>query len=355
MSQSEALERIERARRARRGRFYLNDERITLNHGAGGRASSVLIEGLFAELLEMPPLEDAARLVAGGERLAFTTDSYVVDPIFFPGGDIGCLAVHGTLNDLATSGAEPLALSLGVILEEGFPLADLRRVVESAASAARQSGVPIVTGDTKVVPRGKCDRIFLNTTGVGRIVHGHALSLGSARPGDRVLVSGPIADHGVTILAARGDLQLELGTVSDTAPVVAMALALVRELEEVHCLKDPTRGGVATSLNELAAASGVAVAVDEAAIPVRPEVQGACELLGIDPLHVACEGRLLAVVPGPQAERALAIMRGSAEGDGSALIGEILTEPEGMVFLRTRMGATRVLDMLTGSPLPRIC
>lgn len=350
MSEAEALEKIERARRARRGRFYLNEERITLNHGAGGKASSVLVEGLFAEAFAMGVLEDAARLP---DDLVLTTDSYVVDPIFFPGGDIGSLAVHGTLNDLATSGAEPLALSLGVILEEGFPLADLRRIVQSVADACRNENVAIVTGDTKVVPRGKCDRIYLNTTGVGRIRHAHQLSLGAARPGDAVLVSGHIGDHGITVLVARGDLHLDLELVSDSAPVTRLARALVEELDEVHCLKDPTRGGVATSLNEIAAASGVAIALEEAALPIRPPVAGACELLGIDPLHVACEGRLLAVVPSSQAEKALEIARSFEPR--AALIGTVLEKPEGTVFLRTRLGATRVLDMLAGAPLPRIC
>lgn len=350
MSEAEALEKIERARRARRGRFYLNEERITLNHGAGGKASSVLVEGLFAEAFAMGVLEDAARLPDG---LVLTTDSYVVDPIFFPGGDIGSLAVHGTLNDLATSGAEPIALSLGVILEEGFPLQDLRRIVQSAADACRRENVAIVTGDTKVVPRGKCDRIYLNTTGLGRITHSHQLSLANARPGDAVVISGPLGDHGITILVARGDLHLDLELESDSAPVTRLARALVEELEEVHCLKDPTRGGVATSLNEIAAASGVAIALDEGALPIRPPVVGACELLGIDPLHVACEGRLLALVPGAQAERALQIMRSFEPL--AAIIGTVLNQPEGTVFLRTRLGATRVLDMLTGAPLPRIC
>ncbi|GMU51551.1 MAG: hydrogenase expression/formation protein HypE [Candidatus Xenobia bacterium] len=350
MSEAEVREKIERARRARRGKLYLNEERITLNHGAGGKASSVLVEGLFAEALEMEALEDAARL---GDDLVLTTDSYVVDPIFFPGGDIGSLAVHGTLNDLATSGAEPIALSLGVILEEGFSIQDLRRIVQSAAAACRSENVRVVTGDTKVVPRGKCDRIYLNTTGLGRIRHSHRLSLASARPGDAVLVSGPIGDHGITILVARGDLHLDLELASDSAPVTRLARALVEGLEEVHCLKDPTRGGVATSLNEIAAASDVAIALRESALPIRPQVAGACELLGIDPLHVACEGRLLAVVPGALEEKALAVMR--SFDPQAAVVGEVQEKPAGTVFLRTRLGATRVLDMLAGSPLPRIC
>jgi len=354
------LAKIEKVREVRRGKFYLREDKITLSHGSGGKATHNLIEGIFARTFSNPVLdrlEDAATIPLDGTglRLAFTTDSYVVSPIFFPGGDIGQLAVHGTLNDLAMSGAEPLGLSVGMILEEGLPIADLRRIVESMQAAASVAGVPIVTGDTKVVNRGSADKLFINTTGVGLIRRDADLSTFSARPGDKVLVSGPIGDHGIAVMIARESLDIELDVVSDTAALHGLVSALLDAVPDVRCLKDPTRGGLATSLNEIALNSEVAIAIDETAVPVRPAVRGACEILGIDPLTIANEGKLIAVVPSEAAETALAALRAHPLGAEACLIGEVRAEPPGMVFLRTEIGGTRVLDMLVGDPLPRIC
>lgn len=342
------------------------DEVVTLSHGSGGKASRQLIEAVFRSALSNPVLDrldDSAVLSAGDARIAFTTDSYVIDPVFFPGGDIGSVAVNGTINDLATAGAEPIGLSLGVILEEGFPVADLRRIVDSMRAAADAAGVPIVTGDTKVVHRGKADRIFVNTAGVGLVTCDPPPSLSGARPGDVVLLSGPIGDHGVTVLAARGELDLELDTRSDTAALNGLAGAILDSVREsaggetaaVRCLKDPTRGGVATALNEIAAQSQVGITIDETAVPVRPDVRGACEILGIDPLYVANEGRLLVVVAPESAEVVLTAMREHEHGRESRAIGEITAEPQRLVLLRTAIGGTRVVDMLVGDALPRIC
>jgi hydrogenase expression/formation protein HypE len=361
----EVLEKIERVRQHRRHKFYLRDEYVTLSHGSGGKASHNLIEGVFAPAFANPLLDrmdDAATLtfelpIADASlKLAFTTDSYVVSPLFFPGGDIGKLAVHGTVNDLAMSGARPIYLSAGFILEEGFPIADLRRVVESMAAAARAAGVRIVAGDTKVVERGKADGLFINTAGIGLIEGGWELGQSRARPGDRILLSGPIGDHGIAVMLAREALEIESDVLSDTAPLHELVAALLAAAGPgVRCLKDPTRGGVATTLNEIALASEVAIALDEQAIPVRPEVRGACELLGLDPLTIANEGRLLAVVAPEHTESALAALRGHALGRDAAIVGEVRAEPAAMVFLRTDIGGTRVLDMLVGDPLPRIC
>ena len=277
------LERIERARRRK---VTLRDERITMAHGAGGKATQTLVEALFLEAFRNPllePLEDQAVFSVDGRRLAFTTDSFVVSPLFFPGGNIGDLAVNGTVNDLAVSGARPLHLSAGFILEEGFPIADLRRIAASMAAAAAAAGVTIATGDTKVVQRGKGDGCYINTAGVGLIERDVSLGAATVKPGDAVLVSGPIGDHGVTIMLARGELDIASDVSSDTAPLVGLVGALLDATSSVHCLRDATRGGVATILNEVARAAGVAVVVDERAIPVRPEVRGACEILGIDP------------------------------------------------------------------------
>ena len=352
------LERIERVRQAQRGKYYLQDTVVSMAHGSGGKSSQALLEGLVLPALHNPELarlEDCARLQAGGQRLVITTDSYVIDPIFFPGGDIGSLAVHGTLNDLATSGAEPLGLTLAMILEEGFPLDSLRRILQSAGEACRRAGVCIVSGDTKVVGRGKCDQIFLTTTGVGWVRVPHQLSMDSVQPGDCILISGPVGDHGVAIMGARGDLGLELDVLSDSAPVGEMARRLLEEIDSVRCLKDPTRGGVATALNEIAQKSGCAIAVEESQVPVRAEVRGACELLGLDPLYVANEGRLLAVVPEAFAQQALDILQAHEAGSEARIFATALAQPVGTVYLRTSLGGTRVLDMLAGAPLPRIC
>jgi hydrogenase expression/formation protein HypE len=353
--EQQVLERIDRVR-ARKPR--VKEPRITLSHGAGGKATHNLVEAVFLDAFRNPtlePLPDAATLTLGDTRLAFTTDSFVVSPLFFPGGDIGELAVNGTVNDLAMAGARPLWLSCAMILEEGFPTDDLRRVVASMAGAARRAGVQIVTGDTKVVQRGKGDGCYINTAGVGVLERDVALDPASARPGDVVLVSGPIGDHGITVMLARGELDIIADVESDTAPMHELAAALLNAATDTRLLRDATRGGVATVLNEVASASRVAVVLDESAIPVRDEVRGASELLGIDPLYVACEGRLVAVVPPGQADDALAALRAHPEGEGASVIGEVAADPPGLVLLRTGFGGTRIVDMLVGDPLPRIC
>ncbi|HEY2221923.1 hydrogenase expression/formation protein HypE [Actinomycetospora sp.] len=355
-TEEQVLERIERARR-RRPR--VREERITLAHGAGGKATGTLIEAVFLEAFRNPELErlgDAAAVGVGSARLAFTTDSYVVSPLFFPGGNIGDLAVNGTVNDLAVSGARPLHLSAGFILEEGFPVDDLRRIVDTMAAAAAAAGVQIVTGDTKVVQRGKADGCFITTAGVGLLDRPVTLDACAARPGDVVIVSGPIGDHGVTVMLARGDLDVESDLVSDTAPLHALCAGILDAGGDgVRVMRDATRGGVATILNEVAKASGAAVVVDEAAVPVRTEVTGASELLGIDPLYVACEGRLVAVVAADRVDDVLAAMRADPAGAEAAVIGRVADDPPGLVLLRTAFGGTRIVDLLVGDPLPRIC
>ncbi len=290
-----------------------------------------------------------------GRRLAFTTDSFVVSPLFFPGGTIGDLAVNGTVNDLAVSGARPLYLSAGFILEEGFPVEDLRRIVDSMAAAAAAAGVQVVTGDTKVVQRGKADGCYINTAGVGVLERDDTLGAGRARPGDAVLVSGPIGDHGVTIMLARGELDIESDVESDTAPLHELVEALLDATTGVRCLRDATRGGVATILNEVARASNVAIVVEESAVPVRAEVRGASEILGIDPLYVACEGRMVAIVDGAEAGAALDALRSHPLGAEAAVIGRVKEDPPTLVLLKTEFGGTRIVDMLIGDPLPRIC
>jgi hydrogenase expression/formation protein HypE len=357
----DVLKKIERTRAARRRKFYLRDEKITLSHGSGGKATHNLIEGVFAPAFSNPLLDvmdDAATFGVDGSsrRLAFTTDTYVVSPLFFPGGDIGKVAVHGTINDLAMAGAVPLYLSAGFILEEGFPVADLRRIVASMATAAAEAGVAIVTGDTKVVQRGKADGLFINTAGVGVISASWPLGQTQLQPGDKILLSGPVGDHGIAIMLAREALDIETSVQSDTAPLHTLAAVLLDAGGDgVHCLKDPTRGGVATALNEMALGSAVAVALDEQAIPVHAEVRGACEILGLDPLTIANEGKLLAIVAADKAGAVLAAMRAHPLGREAAIIGTVQAEPEGMVFLHTDIGGMRVLDMLVGDPLPRIC
>ena len=358
---SKVLEKIERVRQARRHKFYLRDEHITLSHGSGGKATHNLIEGVFGPAFSNPlldPLDDAAIFVAEGgtQRLAFTTDSYVVSPLFFPGGDIGKLAVHGTINDLAMAGAQPLYLSAGFILEEGFPIADLRRIVDSMATAARKAGISIVTGDTKVVQRGKADGLFINTAGVGIVRTTATLGQNQLQPGDKILLNGPIGDHGTAIMLAREALEIESDIQSDTAALHTLVGSLLDAVgSRVHCLKDPTRGGVATSLNEMVIASEVAIVLDEPTVPVRPEVRGICEILGLDPLTIANEGKLLAVVAPEAADTALGTLRMHPLGRAAAIFGTVQAEPAAMVFLNTDIGGKRVLDMLVGDPLPRIC
>jgi hydrogenase expression/formation protein HypE len=353
--EQQVLDRIERARRRRP---KLSEERITMSHGAGGKATHTLIEAIFLDVFRNPllePLEDAARIPVNGETMALTTDSFVVSPLFFPGGNIGDLAVNGTVNDLAVAGATPLYLSAGFILEEGFPVADLSRIAESMRAAAAVAGVAIVTGDTKVVERGKADGCYINTAGVGTVAAGVNLGVANARPGDKILVSGPIGDHGVTIMLARGELDIEADVESDTAPLAGLVTGLLAEVPGVRALRDATRGGVATILNEIAKAADVGIVVDERAIPVRAQVRGAAELLGIDPLYVACEGRLVAVVDGDQAAQALAVLRAHPLGAQATLIGEVTAESAGLVTIKTTFGGTRIVDLLVGDPLPRIC
>jgi hydrogenase expression/formation protein HypE len=350
---------LDRITEFRRRRPRLRDDVVTLAHGAGGKASAALVDSVFlAAFVDGEPgsLPDAATLtLAGGPRLAFSTDAFVVQPLRFPGGSIGHLAVHGTVNDLAVQGAVPRWLSAAFVIEEGFPIDELRAIVADMADAARGAGVDIVTGDTKVVGRGAADGLFITTAGVGEIPPGRMLDAANVRPGDVVLVSGTIADHGMAVMLARGDLAMESDIHSDTAPLGELIGALLAAAPATRWLRDPTRGGVGTVCNELARDTGLAVVLDEADLPVLPAVHGACDLLGIDPLMVANEGKVVAVVAPDQFDDALAAMRAHPAGTAAARIGEIVAEPEGIVALRTTFGGTRIVDMLVGDPLPRIC
>ena len=354
------LDRMERARVVRDEAPRLRDKHVTLSHGSGGKSSHALLEAVILPAFGNALLDgdaDAAVFTSapGGERIAFTTDSYVVSPLFFPGGDIGRLAVHGTINDLAVSGARPLALSVGLILEEGLDMAILRRVVDSMAAAAREAGVPIVTGDTKVVNRGKADQLFINTSGVGVVNAGCTLGIDRVQAGDVVLVSGYVADHGIAVMLAREALELDAAIESDSAPLHGLVKALLAAAPGARVIKDPTRGGVASALNEIASRTRLAISIDEERVPLREAVRGACEILGLDPLQIANEGKLVTIVPREQAAAALAALRAHALGADAAIIGEVLSQPEGMVLIRTGIGGSRVLDMLVGDPLPRIC
>jgi hydrogenase expression/formation protein HypE len=375
-SPSPLFERVERARRRRR---KIKDTHITLAHGSGGRAMHELVEGLFLEYLRNPLLElledqavfevgltngesePGAIAGRGSARLAFTTDSYVVDPIFFPGGDIGRLAINGTVNDIAMSGARPLYLSAGFILEEGFAIEDLKRILESMRAAAAEAGVEVVTGDTKVVQKGSADKIFINTAGIGIIERPLHISATRAQAGDKVILSGTLGDHGTTIMVARGELELETEIESDTAPLGLLVRDMLDEamristIDAVHCMRDPTRGGVATTLNEIALSSEVCIELHEDSIPVREEVKGACEILGLDPLYVANEGKLIAIVSADVADQLVARMRENIYGREACIIGEVKPEPQGIVSLKTGFGGTRIVDMLVGEQLPRIC
>ena len=334
-------------------------DRITLDHGSGGRASHELLETVFLAAFDnevLTSLEDSALLTVGCERLAFTTDSYVVDPIFFPGGTIGDLAVNGTVNDLAMRGASPRYLSTAMIIEEGLAVADLKRIVASMREAAAAAGVRIVAGDTKVVPAGKADRLFINTTGIGVVPDGIDINAHNGRAGDRVIMSGTMADHGITILCQREGLAISGSFTSDSAPLHGLVRTMLETAPgAVHVLRDPTRGGVATTLKELALASRVGIAIQEATLPVRDDVRGACSLLGLDPLYLANEGKLLALVAPDAADRLLDAMRSHPLGRNAALIGELVAEHPGQVVLETAIGSRRRLDMLHGQPLPRIC
>jgi hydrogenase expression/formation protein HypE len=332
---------------------------ITLAHGGGGRLTQMLVEKMFAPAFRneaLGELHDGAILPVDAGRLAFSTDSFVISPRFFPGGDIGSLAVHGTVNDLAMCGAQPLALSVGFVLEEGLPMDELWRIVQSLAEAARVVGAPVVTGDTKVVDRGKGDGIYINTSGIGVIAPGVSISPARARPGDKVIVSGRIAEHGMAIMSVREGLAFETELVSDSAPLNTLVAAVLAAAgERVHVLRDPTRGGVSSALNEIAQAAKVGINLREDAIPLSDSVRGACEILGLDPLYVANEGKAIAVVAPDCADAALAAMRSHPLGADAAVIGEVVADHPRRVVMRSRIGGQRVVDMLSGEQLPRIC
>jgi hydrogenase expression/formation protein HypE len=350
-------------RNSRRQRGKLRGDTITLSHGAGGKAMHDLIEDLFVsgfdnrelDLLEDQARFDLASVTARGDRLALTTDSYVVDPLFFPGGDIGKLAVTGTVNDLAVGGAIPLWLTCGMIIEEGLTVEELRRVVTSMKQAADEAGVRIVTGDTKVVHKGAADKLFINTAGVGVIPKGVEINARRARPGDRIIINGYIGDHGAAIVDARGELAIENSIETDCQPLNGLVQAMLTTCPDIHCLRDATRGGLATVLNEFATDSRVALRIEEQALPVRDEVRGMCEILGLDPLYLANEGKLVAIVPGECADALLAAMQAHPAGTESRIIGEVNASPEATVLMSTLFGGERIVDLLVGEQLPRIC
>jgi len=336
---------------------------ITLAHGSGGKAMRDLIEDVFVGGFDnehLAQLEDQARfdlssLNALGNRLAMTTDSYVVDPLFFPGGDIGKLAVTGTINDLAVGGAKPLYLTCGMIIEEGFPVEDLRRIVASMKATADAAGVAIVTGDTKVVHRGAADKLFINTAGIGVIPEGINITVNRAQPGDIVIINGYVGDHGAAIVDARGEMELENTIETDCQPLNGLVESMLKSCPDIHCMRDATRGGIATVLNEFAESSDVGITLNETALPLRPEVRGMCEILGLDPLYLANEGKLVAVVPADHAEKLLQVMQQHPAGKDSAVVGEVLADHAGRVVLQTSFGGERIVDMLVGEQLPRIC
>lgn len=332
-------------------------DKILLAHGSGGKLAHDLVEKSFIKRLANPlldKLDDSAVFNLSG-RLAFTTDSYVVSPIFFPGGDIGKLAVCGTVNDLAMSGAKPLYLSLAFIIEEGLSLAELEKIIDSVQKAAGEAGVEIITGDTKVVPRGSADRLFINTAGVGLISEGVDIAGDRARPGDKVILNGAIGDHGIAVISQREGLSFATKLKSDCAPLGGLVADMLTASKNIHCLRDPTRGGLATTLNELAKQSKVSIRVEESAVPVREEVLGACEMLGFDPLYVANEGKLVAIVPPGDADKILKAMKKNKYGEESVIIGEVAEENPGRVVMKTVLGGRRIVDMLVGDLLPRIC
>lgn len=332
--------------------------KVDLSHGSGGRASTQLIEALFLKHLGNPQLRqrnDYACIDVPAGRIVMSTDSHVVSPLFFPGGDIGSLAVHGTVNDVAMSGATSLYLSASFILEEGFPMADLERIVISMADAANCAGVRVVCGDTKVVERGKGDGVFINTTGVGVLPEGVDISGDQARPGDIILISGSIGDHGIAILSKRENLQFETTIESDSAALNGLVDDMVNAVPNIHCLRDPTRGGLATTLNELAKQSSVGMQLNEAAIPVKPQVAAVCELLGLDPLYIANEGKLIAICSRDDAKKLLTVMRDHPLGKDAAIIGRVIEDENHLVQMETRFGGARVVDWLAGEQLPRIC
>jgi hydrogenase expression/formation protein HypE len=331
---------------------------IQLDQGSGGRAMHELIEDIFMKTLSNPLLQernDSAVFRVDAGRIAMTTDSYVIDPIFFPGGNIGSLAVHGTVNDLAMRGATPLYLTAGFILEEGLPSEDLQKIVQSMADAAREAGVQVVAGDTKVVPKGKADKLFINTSGIGIVPPGIDIGGQNAKAGDVVLINGTIGDHGMAVLCKREGLAFENEIESDAAALNGLVALMLQTYPGIHVLRDPTRGGVATTLNEIAEQSGVGIGIFEDALPIRDDVAGACEVLGLDPLYVANEGKVLAIVPKEAADSVLSVMKSHPLGQNASRIGKIVSENAGRVFLRTRIGGNRLVDMLRGEQLPRIC
>jgi hydrogenase expression/formation protein HypE len=339
-------------------------DRILLGHGSGGQLTADLIQRLFVPAFGndvLAALEDQATVSLDGKngskspRIAFTTDSFVVRPIFFPGGDIGRLAIHGTVNDLAVGGARPLFLAAAFILEEGLPLADLQRIVASMRAACDEAGVVLVTGDTKVVDRGKGDQVFITTSGIGVVPDGRSLSIRAARPDDCIVVSGTIGDHGIAIMSVREGIEFETVLESDSAPLTDLTRVMLEACPSIRCMRDPTRGGMSSAVNELAAASRVGVELKESAIPLRPEVRGACEMLGLDPLYVANEGKLIAVVPPADADRLLAVMRRHPLGKNAAICGKVVADHPGMVLMQSLVGGERVVTMLAGEQLPRIC
>jgi hydrogenase expression/formation protein HypE len=350
---------LERITAFRKRRPRLIDEVITLAHGAGGKSSAALVDAVFLEAFRNPELEQmgdgAVLTLPSGERLAFSTDSFVVSPLQFPGGSIGHLAVHGTINDLAVSGAKPQWLSAAFVIQEGFSIATLKVIVADMATAAREAGVSLVTGDTKVVPKGAADGMYITTAGVGVIPAGRELSAHKVRPGDRLVLSGSLGDHGMAVMMARGDMGIDADIHSDTAPVHELVDLVLAAAPGTRWMRDPTRGGLGTICNELAQDSGLAVILDEASLPVLPMVLGACDMLGIDPLYVANEGKFVAVVPPDEAEAAVAALRSHPLGAAAVVVGEVVEQPEGVVALRTAFGGSRIVDMLVGDPLPRIC
>lgn len=332
--------------------------RVDLSHGSGGRAMAQLIDELFLRAFDnewLRRMNDQACFEVSRGRMVVTTDSHVVTPLFFPGGDIGCLSVHGTINDVAMCGARPLYLCAAFILEEGFPLTDLRRIVDSMAKASKDSGVPVIAGDTKVVEQGKGDGVFITTTGVGTVPAGIEIAGDRARPGDKVIVSGTIGDHGVAIMSLRENLSFTTSIESDTAALHELVAGMVESVPTIRCMRDPTRGGLGTTLNELAQQSGVGIYISEADIPSRTEVRGACEILGLDPLYVANEGKLVVICPPDAADELLARMRQHPLGEQSAVIGEVREDPHHFVEMQTEFGGKRIVDWLSSEQLPRIC
>ncbi len=333
------------------------EDKILLAHGSGGKLAHDLVEKSFVKAFANPLLakmDDSAVFELSG-RLAFTTDSYVVSPIFFPGGDIGKLAVCGTVNDLAMSGAKPLYLSLSFIIEEGLTRSELNRIIDSTQKVAEEGGVKIITGDTKVVDRGSADKLFINSAGIGVVPEGVDISGGNARQGDKVIISGTIGDHGIAVISQREGLSFSTQLESDCAPLASLVADMLAVSPDIHCLRDPTRGGLATTLNELAKQSGVSIRIEEEKLPIREEVQAACEMLGFDPLYVANEGKLVAIVSAGDVDKVLQAMKGNRYGKNATIIGEVASEHPGRVAMKTSLGSSRIVDMLVGDLLPRIC